>query len=96
MGWPADTGSGIRIGVVLPPLRARRPSAVGTSAGSNLRATAGKSEADSSPAASSEAAVVGVIFPEATPIWVATITKVRVVACISPASPARRLPMRRT
>ena len=47
------------------------------------------------PAATSEAAVVGVIFPVASPICVATITNVSVVACSRPAATARRVPMRR-
>jgi hypothetical protein len=49
----------------------------------------------SNPAATSEAAAVGVIFPVATPICVATITNVSVVACSRPAAAARRVPVRR-
>ena len=47
----------------------------------------------SNPAATSEAAVVGVIFPVASPICVATITNVSVVACSRPAASAWRVPV---
>jgi hypothetical protein len=66
------------------------------SAGSSLTARGGKNVADSRPAASSAAPVGRLICPEAMPIWVATIAKVRVVACIRPAAAACRLPIRRT
>ena len=58
-------------------------------------APAGNRAADSSPAATRAAAAVGVSLPVATPISVATITNVSVVACSRPAATARRVPMER-
>src|SRR5262249_38696186 len=77
--WPADQGASA---AAVSALRDRR-----------RWAPAGNRAADKSPAASNEAAAVGVIFPVASPMWVATMMKVSVVACSRPAARARRVPV---
>ena len=55
-------------------------------------AITGKMSTDSSPAHTSAAAVIGVIIPAATPIWLAVTMNGRDVACSSPDAAERVLP----